>query len=225
MNERLKKFMQINHLTAFDVAEKVMMSKYSIEKYVLPANPNRISQRFIAAFLEAYPQVNKEWFLDGIGEMLVQNEDEMQKQIADHSLELLRQNYKNKQASERLRIFMTMHTMTSADLANKLGMSKYTIDKYLQGTPMSARFIQTLLATFPKVRRKWLLEGEGEMLKEEENEAPDTITSNNGMSQSTLESEYQKLMRHHEEETKALHNELDRANSIIERLTEILAKK
>lgn len=220
MNERLKEFMRINKLTAFDVAEKVMMSKSSVEKYILPTNPNRISTKFINAFLEAYPEVNKEWFLDGVGEMLVLNEDEMQKQIAEHSLELLRQNYKNKQASERLRIFLTLHTMTSADLSKTLGMSKYTLDKYIQGVaPLSARFIQTFLATYPNVRRKWLINGEGEMLNNE-NGTPGIKSSD-----LTIEKLYQDLLKHHEEETKALHNELDRANSIIERLTEILAKR
>lgn len=225
MNERLKEFMRINKLTAFEVAEKVMMSKSTVEKYVLPSNPANISQRFINAFLEAFPQVNKEWFLDGEGTML--SDDAGLTPAPLSPADLLRRNIKNKEMYERLRVFLTLHTMTAADLAKEMGISKYTLDRYLQGAmPISARFIQTFLATYPDVRRKWLVDGEGEMLKSEETANNGTApVSNSGMSQSTLEEEYQKLMRHHEEETRALHVELDKANSIIERLTDILAKK
>lgn len=219
MNERLKEFMRINKLTAFEVAEKVMMSKYSVEKYVQPVNPNRISARFIAAFLEAYPQVNKEWFLEGKGEMI--NEDKVTHDKAESlALDTIRTTYKRKALCNRLRLYLGYRCLTTEDVAKKMNMSKYTIDQYINGySALTDRFLEAFLSIFHEINRDWLINGEGEMLNNE-NSTPGTTSSD-----LTIEKLYKDLLKHHEEETRALHVELDKANSIIERLTDILAKK
>lgn len=129
---------------------------------------------------------------------------------------------------------MMIKSLTTQQLADKVRMSKYTLDKYLQGVnPIGSRFISSFLATFPNISRDWFIDGKGEMEINNTNLMPvDFIPTNNiqehpnnGIDKSELSDLYIKLFNYHIDEMQKLHIELDKANEVIDRLTDIIAKK
>lgn len=135
---------------------------------------------------------------------------------------------------QRIKYFMMINNLTAAQLASKVKISKYTLDKYLQGVnPISSRFIAAFLATFPNISRDWFIDGTGEMEIDKSNLVPaDFIPTvniqectNNGIDKSELSGLYVKLFNYHIDEMQKLHIELDKAHEVIDRLTDILARK
>lgn len=130
---------------------------------------------------------------------------------------------------QRLKQLMQFYKLTTVDLANKLAMSRYTIDKYLQKVnPPSAKFIKLIFDNFPNISREWFLEGEGEMLRASSDVKfySEVVNSNNnGISPEDLDTLYKELVSHHVSEIRSLHIEIEKQQAIIDRLTDIIAKK
>lgn len=130
---------------------------------------------------------------------------------------------------QRIREIMKYYHLTIIDLSQKLGISRYTIDKYLQGVnPISSKFITKILGVYPDINKDWFLEGKGEMFISKQKEKIVTITQevpNEGMNPVSLSESFKILLSHHIDEVKALQTEIEKQQAVIDRLTDIIAKK
>lgn len=68
MNKRIKFFMGVKRLTAEKLAELTGIPKFTIDRYT--SGRTKPTQRFVDAFLMAFPDVSAEWLMYGEGEML-----------------------------------------------------------------------------------------------------------------------------------------------------------
>ena len=130
---------------------------------------------------------------------------------------------------QRIREIMKYYHLTIIDLSQKLGISRYTIDKYLQGVnPISSKFITKILGVYPDINKDWFLEGKGEMFISKQKEKIVTITQevpNEGMTPVSLSESFKILLSHHIDEVKALQTEIEKQQAVIDRLADIIAKK
>lgn len=65
--------------------------------------------------------------------------------------------------NKRIKQIMQMKHLTAQELAFATGVSKYTIDRYVQGkTVPTPKFLREFLAVYKDVSPEWLISGEGE---------------------------------------------------------------
>lgn len=130
---------------------------------------------------------------------------------------------------QRIREIMKYYHLTIIDLSQKLGISRYTIDKYLQGVnPISSKFITKILCVYPDINKDWFLEGKGDMLVTKSADKLSAIIQdapNNGMCPESLEESFKMLLSYHIDEVKALQTEIEKQQAVIDRLADIIAKK
>ena len=81
---------------------------------------------------------------------------------------------------ERVKLLMSVKNLSSAQLAEMIGVQRSGISHILSGrNKPSLDFIVKVLETYPDLNESWLLKGEGEMLKSSPNnlfETKDDIT-------------------------------------------------
>ena len=69
MHNRLKEFRKANKLTQQDLADKLGISRYTIESYEYARR--EIPDRTISDICRVFPNLNKEWLVTGSGEMYI----------------------------------------------------------------------------------------------------------------------------------------------------------
>ena len=68
---------------------------------------------------------------------------------------------------ERIKQFMDYKTLSAAELADQIGVQRSNVSHVLSGrNNPSSSFLEKLLLTFPELDARWLIVGEGQMLKE-----------------------------------------------------------
>lgn len=72
---------------------------------------------------------------------------------------------------ERLKLVMSVKNLTSAQLAEKIGVQRSGISHILSGrNKPSLDFILKILETYPELNDSWILRGDGQMLKKDTNQ-------------------------------------------------------
>jgi len=72
---------------------------------------------------------------------------------------------------ERIKQFMDYMKLSAAELADQIGVQRSNVSHVMTGrNNPSSSFLEKLLLTFPELDARWLIVGEGQMLRETKNE-------------------------------------------------------
>ncbi|WP_052356396.1 helix-turn-helix domain-containing protein [Bacteroides timonensis] len=77
---------------------------------------------------------------------------------------------------ERIKELIAQKEMSETSFSKLIGVSQRTLNNYMNGRTPSLEIIDAILSAFPEVSAEWLLRGEGNMLKSNNN----LIGSNQG---------------------------------------------
>lgn len=70
---------------------------------------------------------------------------------------------------ERIKQFMDYMTLSAAELADQIGVQRSNVSHVMTGrNNPSSSFLEKLLLTFPELDARWLIVGEGQMLRGKE---------------------------------------------------------
>lgn len=76
---------------------------------------------------------------------------------------------------ERIKQFMDYKGLSAAELADQIGVQRSNVSHVLTGrNNPSSSFLEKLLITFPELEARWLIVGEGQMIKDEAAESQNT---------------------------------------------------
>jgi transcriptional regulator with XRE-family HTH domain len=76
---------------------------------------------------------------------------------------------------ERIKQFMDYMKLSAAELADQIGVQRSNVSHVLTGrNNPSSSFLEKLLLTFPDLDARWLIVGEGELLREKK-EMPNKV--------------------------------------------------
>jgi transcriptional regulator with XRE-family HTH domain len=68
---------------------------------------------------------------------------------------------------ERIKQFMDYKTLSAAELADQIGVQRSNVSHVMTGrNNPSSTFLEKLLLTFPELEARWLMVGEGQMIRE-----------------------------------------------------------
>lgn len=100
----------------------------------------------------AFPELNKDWLLTGEGNMLVENCEEYSNQGVMEST-----------VKQRLIEFISVMNLTQAEFQRRCNLSSGYINNMVNS--IGTAKLRSILSEYPQLNPKWLLTGEGEMLK------------------------------------------------------------
>lgn len=123
---------------------------------------------------------------------------------------------------ERLKSVINYTGLQNADFANKCGISKSQIQKYLNGSQEPKMiFFGNLKKHFPQINIDWLIVGEGEMIVESQSD----INTTGNSSTDIVEIEHTKLVKRfkNKELAKKINEQLIELEEIDERLLQSVA--
>ena len=109
--------------------------------------------------------------------------------------------------SDRLQQIVDSLNITPNAFALNIGVSQPRFSNYLKGRAPDFETLNRICTTYVRINERWLLTGEGEMLKDSEVNTTNEVTKDDTETNSYLVKELLDALKRRDEEIKVLRNE------------------